>query len=100
MKILLRIICCILVAVAILWWRPGPASFAQRLVAMPATMSWEPRHESFGASFVLHAAQMPGELRLVCAGWGRQQWRPFLLLLRISWRVRMEQGTLTSIKVQ
>ena len=41
MKILLRIICCILVAVAILWWRPGPASFAQRLVAMPATMSWE-----------------------------------------------------------
>ena len=29
-----------------------------------------PRHESVGASFVLHAAQMPGGLRLVCVGLG------------------------------
>jgi hypothetical protein len=39
-KTLLRIACWVLVAAAIVWWRPGPARFEQRWVAMPEAMSW------------------------------------------------------------
>ena len=38
-----------------------------------------PRHESFGASFVLHAAQMPGGLSLVAWAWGRHESARFSL---------------------
>jgi len=55
-----------LAAAAIVSWHPV-ASFQQRWVSMPASNQLgnaRPRHESFGASFVLHAAQMPGRLKL------------------------------------
>jgi hypothetical protein len=40
MKTLLRITCWILVAVAIVSWHPGLASFSQRFVSMPEALPW------------------------------------------------------------
>ena len=41
MKTTLRIVCWILVAAAIVWWRSAPTSFAQRFVSMPPAMTWD-----------------------------------------------------------